>query len=56
MPDRKLMELCRRIATEPNPAKLAVAIDELIKLLAEEQDTIKAKIRANLRNHMGTVD
>jgi hypothetical protein len=50
MPDQKLFDLCSRISKEHDPKKLAAAVDELIKLLNEEQDVIKARINANLRN------
>jgi hypothetical protein len=56
MPDQKLYDLCSLIAVERDPKKLSAAIDELIKLLDEEQDAIKAKINANLRNHTGALD
>ena len=48
MTDEKFTQLCAKIATEKDPRKLAEATSELIKLLAEEQDAIKAKISANL--------
>lgn len=50
MPARKLRGLCRQISTEKDPEKLSAAIDDLIKLLAEERDAIKAKIRNALAN------
>ena len=50
MPHRKLFDICRRIEAEKSdPQKLMAAIEDLLKLLNEEQDAIKAKIRANLR-------
>jgi hypothetical protein len=52
MPDRKLYDLCSRITKERDPEKLTATIDELIKLLNEEQAAIKAKIRANLSTGM----
>jgi hypothetical protein len=48
MPDQKLFNLCRQISSETDSERLASLLDELIKLLNEEQDTIKAKIRANI--------
>jgi len=48
MPDQKLFQLCRQISTQKDPQQLSALIDDLIKLLAEEQDTIRAKIRANV--------
>jgi hypothetical protein len=48
MPDQKLLQLCREISTQKDSQQLALLIEDLIKLLAEEQDTIKAKIRANI--------
>jgi hypothetical protein len=48
MPDQKLFHLCRQISTQKDPQELTQLIDDLIKLLSEEQDTIKAKIRANI--------
>jgi len=56
MPDQKMFDLCRRISKEQDPQKMASLVDELITLLNEEQDTIKAKIRANIGNHVGTLD
>jgi hypothetical protein len=52
MPDTKLYDLCSRITNERDPEKLAATIDELIKLLNEEQDAIKAKISTNLSTGM----
>lgn len=46
--DEPLMELSAKIATETNPKTIAALISELIRLLAEEQNAIKEKIRANL--------
>ncbi len=48
MPDRKLFKLCREITNEREPQKLTQLIDELSKLLKDEQENIKAKIRANI--------
>jgi hypothetical protein len=56
MPDQKMLELCRKISTEMNPEKMADLVNELINLLNEEQDVIKAKIRANIGNHVGTAE
>ena len=52
MPDRKLYDLCSRITKERDPERLTANIDELIKLLYEEQAEIKAKIKANLNTGM----
>jgi hypothetical protein len=46
--DEPLMELCAKIGIETSPQTIAALISELIKLLAEEQNAIKAKISANL--------
>jgi hypothetical protein len=51
MPDQKLMRLCESISKETDPAKMSALLDELIQLLAEEQDTIRAKITANLKKN-----
>ena len=48
MPDQKLYYLCRLISSETDPNKLTDAIDGLIKLLSEEQDDIKIRIRQNI--------
>ncbi len=49
MPDVKLRQLCEQISKETDRERLTGLIDELYKLLVEEQDAIKAKINANLR-------
>lgn len=54
MPDQKMLELCRRISTEMDPVKMAGLVDQLIKLLNEEQDVIKSKIRANLGSRLAS--
>ena len=48
MPDQKLFQLCHEISTQKDSQQLAVLVEEVIQLLNEEQDTIKAKIRANI--------
>jgi hypothetical protein len=48
MPDQKMIALCTQISTEKDPKKLMALAEELIKLLDEEQNEIKAKIRANI--------
>jgi hypothetical protein len=53
MPDVKLRQLCEQISKESNHQRLSALIDELYKLLIEEQDAIKKKIRANLGNNLG---
>jgi len=50
MPDVRLRHLCEQISKETDRERLNRLIDELYKLLVEEQDAIKAKINANLRN------
>jgi hypothetical protein len=52
MPDVRLRQLCEQISTESNHERLSALIDELYKLLIEEQDAIKVKIRANLGNSL----
>lgn len=52
MPDVRLRQLCEQISKESNHERLSALIDELYKLLVEEQDAIKAKIRVNLGNNM----
>ena len=52
MPEKKMFDLCSKITKERDPERLTATIDELIKLLTEEQDAIKAKIRANLSTGM----
>jgi hypothetical protein len=51
MPDQKLIRLCERISKENDPAKMTALLDELIQLLGEEQDEIRAKINANLKKN-----
>jgi hypothetical protein len=51
MPDQKLIRLCESISKETDPGKMTVLLDELIKLLGEEQDEIRAKINANLKKN-----
>jgi hypothetical protein len=47
-PDAHLMQLCAKIGTEKNPRKMAALISQLVRVLTEEQNAIKAKIVANL--------
>lgn len=56
MPDRKMMELCRQISAEKDPGKLLSLVEQLTRLLTEEQDGIKAKIRANIGRSVGSSD
>jgi len=49
MPDQRMFELCRKIAAEKSPQKLIELTDQLIALLAKEQDTIKANIAKAMR-------
>ena len=51
MPDQKLIRLCDSISKETDPAKMTALLDELIQLLGEKQDAIRAKINANLRKN-----
>ena len=44
MSDEQFMQLCCQIKAESDPKKLTALLDELTKLLAEEQDAIKLKI------------
>jgi hypothetical protein len=44
MPDQRMLDLCRKIADEKSPQRLVQLTDELIALLAKEQDVIKASI------------
>ncbi|HYA25772.1 MAG TPA: hypothetical protein VEF05_16530 [Terriglobales bacterium] len=53
MPDVKLRQLCEQISKESNHDRLTALIDDLYKLLVEEQDAIKAKIKANLGKSLG---
>lgn len=56
MPDRRMFELCCQISVEREPHKLLPLVEELAKLLAEEQDVIKSKIRAGLSQGANTSD
>jgi hypothetical protein len=49
MPDQRLMRLCESISKETDSARMTALLDELIQLLGEEQDAIRAKINANLK-------
>jgi hypothetical protein len=51
MPDQRLVRLCESISKETDPAKMTALLDELIQLLGEKQDAIRAKINANLRKN-----
>jgi hypothetical protein len=53
VPDQKMVDLCTRISAEKDHKKLIELTDELIKLLTEEQDAIRAKIKANLSKSVG---
>jgi hypothetical protein len=44
MPNQRMLELCRKIADEKSPKRLIELTDELISLLAKEQDVIKTNI------------
>lgn len=48
MPDEKMKQLCAKISAEKDPLKVMSLTEQLIKLLDEEQDAIRAKIRANI--------
>jgi hypothetical protein len=56
MPNQKLFDLCRRISAEQDSEKMVSLVDELIKLLNEEQAVIKAKIRNNVGSYLGKID
>jgi hypothetical protein len=43
-----MRELCTRISAEKDSEKLLEEVNELIRLLDQEQETIKAKIKANI--------
>jgi len=51
MPDQQLIKLCENISKETDPANMTALLDELIKLLDEEQDAIRTKINANLKKN-----
>ena len=53
MPDVRLRQLCEQISKESNHERLTVLVHELHKLLVQEQDAIKARIKANLGNNLG---
>ncbi len=55
MSDQELLELCARITDESDSQKLSLLLEELLELLKEEQDAIRAKIKANLTNYRGDV-
>jgi hypothetical protein len=56
MPDQKLRELCLKISTEQDSEKLIKLVEELNKLLADEQDVIKAKIRSRFSKDITAAD
>jgi len=45
--DEEIYDLCHQISKEKDSDKLLALVQQLTQLLAEEQDDIKAKIRAN---------
>lgn len=51
MPDQKLIRLCESISKETDPARMTALLEDLLKLLNEEQDEIRAKINANLKKN-----
>jgi hypothetical protein len=56
MTDQTMLELCRKICVAADSNEQMALIGELAKRLAEEQDAIKAKIRANLGKTVGAAD
>lgn len=56
MPDHKMRELCSKISVEKDAEKLMALTEELIKLLEEDQDVIRAKIRATMRNSVASAE
>lgn len=44
----KINELCAKLAEEKDSDKFSALVQELLKLLNEEQDAIKAKVRRNI--------
>jgi hypothetical protein len=48
MPDQKIMELCTEITAEKDSKKLIALVEELNRLLPEEQDQIKDNINRRL--------
>ena len=56
MPDQKMRELCVRISTEKDSKKLMELTENLIKLLAEQQETIKSRIKANIGKSPNTAE
>ncbi len=53
MPDQRFLQLCSEISKERDPEKIVALIEELTALLEKEQNTIKAKIKANLMDYKG---
>lgn len=45
-PDEKFLQLWNQIAQEPDPARRAPLMEQLVELLAAEQAEIKAQIKA----------
>jgi response regulator RpfG family c-di-GMP phosphodiesterase len=56
MPDQKMYDLCRRIRDEKDSERLIALVEALTKLLDEEQQAIKAKIRANIGGSVTTAE
>jgi len=55
MPLDKLHDICQKIASENDPAKLNDLITELERLLRDEQDGIRDQIKARIRSINGTI-
>lgn len=52
VPDNRFIDLCSKIGTETNPVKLALLTEELITLVRDEKDAIRAKMGERLRKSM----
>jgi hypothetical protein len=56
MPDERMRELCLKISAEKDSKKLMELTEELIKLLSEEQDTIRMKIRETIGKSVASAE
>ena len=52
VPDNRFIDLCSKIGTETNPAKLALLTEDLISLVRDEKDAIRANMGERLRKSM----
>ena len=52
LPDDRLIDLCSKIGKETDPAKLALLSEDLITLVRDEKDAIRAKLGERLRRSM----